>query len=57
MQNVIQIAQIAVPFALRIAKFFMQKVAEKGGISPQEAAAIALFDSVVAFIEAQDQKN
>lgn len=56
MEAIINVAQIAVPFALRIAKYFMEQKAKEGGINPQEAAAIALFNSVVTFIESQTQK-
>lgn len=53
MEAALNIAQWAVPFALRIAKYFIEEKAKQGGINPQEAAAIALFNAVVAFIDSQ----
>lgn len=55
MEAILNVAQWAVPFALRIAKYFMEEKAKEGGITPSEASAIALFNAVVAFIESQTQ--
>lgn len=53
MQVVGDVAKVVVPFAISLAREYMKKQAEKGGITPQEAAILALFDAVVAFLDTQ----
>lgn len=49
----IEVAKQLVPFVIFLARSYMQKQAEKGGITQSEAALLAVFDAVVTFLDSQ----
>lgn len=53
MSAIFDIGKVAIPIALEVARYFIEKKVAEGGITPEEQASVDFFNALVVFINAQ----